>query len=159
MKRSAEILKKALEYYCNRDKYCYFYGAKGETMTDKRMNDLISAYPRFYQNYSKQQLEDIKNFSRGKRGLDCSGFISKISGVPGYSASLIDKCVVKTTPRNGKAGYLLYKPGHVGIDLGYGFQIDMSAPGHTLEIHRISEKNYTESGALPGYDYSEAVNY
>lgn len=159
MKRSAEILKKAFDMYTRRQNYCYFYGAKGETMTETRMNKLIASYPDFWKKYTPEEIASIKKYSMGKIGLDCSGFITKISEVSGYSASLYNKCTDKTTPRDGKAGYLLYKPGHVGIDIGYGFEMDIAAPGQTIQITKISGRGFTGSGALPGFDYSEAVNY
>ena len=54
-----EILKNAFNIYVNRFRYAYFYGAKGETLTDKRMNDLINAYPNYYERFSEQALEEI----------------------------------------------------------------------------------------------------
>lgn len=154
-----EILKNAFNLYVNRFRYAYFYGAKGEILTDKRMTELIKAYPNYYERFSEQALEEIKRYSRGKIGLDCSGFLSMISGVSGNSASLFKKTENKTTPANGKAGYLLYKKGHCGVDIGYGYCMHIGTSGNTIEIAKIKSVGWTDSGAFPGYDYSEAKNF
>lgn len=154
-----ELLKAAFSMYVNRFRYAYFYGAKGETLTDKRMTELIKTYPNYYGRLSEQAIEEIKRYSRGKIGLDCSGFITAISGVTGDSASLYKKTEDKTTPAKGKAGYLLFKKGHVGIDIGYGYCMHIGTAGATFEIASIKSVGWTDSGALPGYDYAEAKSF
>lgn len=154
-----KILKNAFSCYCERDKYAYFYGAKGEVMTEKRMNELIAAYPEYYARFSPQTMEEIKRYSKNKIGLDCSGFLTRITGVSGSSASLFAKSLNKTTPQKGKAGYLLYKKGHCGIDIGYGFCMHIGTPGRTFEIAKIGSVGWTDAGAFPGYDYTEARDF
>ena len=153
------ILRNAFKFYVDRFRYAYFYGAKGEVLTDKKMNELITTYPEYYNRFSAQALEEIKRYSKGKIGLDCSGFITKISGLNGNSAMQYEKTIDKTTVQKGKAGYLLYKKGHVGIDIGYGYCMHIGSSGSTFEIAKIQSVGFTNSGAIPGYDYSEANNY
>lgn len=159
MKPFYEVLKKAYELYVKRGGIAYFYGAKGETLTEKRMNELIAAYPEYYARFSPQALEEIKRYSKGKMGLDCSGFITKITGISGNSASLYRKTVDKTTPKNGKCGYVLYKQGHCGLDIGYGYCMHIGTAGGTIEIAKISAVGWTDSGAFPGYDYTLSNNF
>ena len=158
MKGSYEILRKAFKFYCERFRYAYFYGAKGEILTEKRMNELIALYPEYYSRFSPQAMEEIKRYSKGKIGLDCSGFLTKITGCYGSSAMLFESTVDKTTPYLGKAGYMLYKKGHCGVDIGYGYCMHIGSCGNTIEIAKIQTIGWTNSGAFPGYDYSEANN-
>ena len=159
MTESYMLLRAAFKLYVMRWRYIYFYGAKGELLTEPVMNQLIEAYPEFYGKFSLAELEEIKRVSRGKIGVDCSGFITLISGIYGSSAMLWDKCVDKTTPKEGKAGYMLYKKGHVGIDIGYGYLMEIGTIKETFTISKISDRDFTGSGALPNYDYRKAVNY
>lgn len=158
MKGSYEILRKAFKLYCDRFRYAYFYGAKGEVLTEKRMNELIASYPNYYSRFSQQALEEIKRYSKGKFGLDCSGFLTKITGFYGNSASLFESTIDKTIPTLGKAGYMLYKTGHCGIDIGYGYCMHIGSSGNTIEIAKIQSVGFTNSGAFRDYDYSEANN-
>lgn len=159
MTESYMLLRTAFQMYVNRWRYVYFYGAKGELMTEPVMNQLIEAYPEYWSRYSPEEIADIKNVSRNRIGLDCSGFITLISGVHGNSAMLFEKCTDKTTPRDGKAGYMLYKQNHVALDIGYGFCMEIGTPKDTFVISKISERGFIGSGALPYYDYGKAVNY
>lgn len=159
MKPSYEILRKAFKMYVNRFSYAYFYGAKGEILTEKRMNELIATYPEYYSRFSVQALEEIKRYSRGKYGIDCSGFLTEITGIHGNSAMLYECTVDKTTVENGKAGYMLYKKGHCGVDIGYGYCMHIGTSGNTIEIAKIQKIGFTNSGAFPNYDYSNANNY
>ena len=159
MTDSYMILRRAFKLYVNRFSYAYFYGAKGEVLTEKRMNELIATYPEFYSRFSTQALEEIKRYSRGKRGLDCSGFLTEITGINGNSAQLYEATVDKTTVENGKAGYMLYKLGHCGVDIGYGYCMHIGSMGSTFEIAKIQSIGFTNSGAFPNYDYSKANNY
>ena len=73
-----EVIKKALNMLYHRDEYAYFYGAKGQILTDEVMNTLISLEPAYFSKYTTQELSAYKAFSRGKIGYDCSGFVSEI---------------------------------------------------------------------------------
>ena len=154
------ILRKAFRMYCDRNCYAYWYGAKGEVLTADKMNDLINTYYKeFYYKFSASELEKYKRYALGKIGLDCSGFITAITGKQGYSGKLYEDTVDKTTVENGKAGYLLWKPGHVGVDIGYGYQMGMGTMGDSIGITKIQDIGFLKSGAFAGYDYSEANNH
>ncbi len=156
--------RKALKAYDNRAAYAYFYGAKNVVLSDQVMNDLIRTYwNEHFKRYDQRQLENIKNFSRNKIGLDCSGFITLISGLYGSSAMLYNSCPVKTSIEQGKAGSLLFKSSgsgnHCGLDLGYGYCLHIPSEMHTIEITKIQAVGFTKSGELPGFDYSQAQNF
>lgn len=156
-----QVIQNALQILYTKNQYAYFYGAKGQLLTEATMNALIQAEPNYFSQYTKQQLEDIKNFSRGKIGLDCSGFVSYISGEEGYSISLYEHCKVKTTPQLGVEGSLLFttKGGvgrHVGIDIGYGFFLHFPKEGRTCELGRIRDYVWEHSGQLSTIDYTGA---
>ena len=72
---------------------------------------------------------------------------------------LYEETVDKTSVQNGKAGYMLYKTGHCGVDIGYGYTMHIGSCGSTFEIAKIQDVGFTNSGAFPGYDYSKANNY
>ena len=160
MEGSYMVLRRAFKMYVERDRYAYFYGAKGEKLTEKRMEELIQQYwNEYYSRFSVQALEEIKRFSKNRIGYDCSGFITAITGIPGYSASLYANTVHKTSVTESKAGALLYKPGHVGIDIGYGYAMHIGSSGATIEIAKIQTVGFTKAGEFKGYDYSEANSH
>lgn len=159
MTGSYMLLRNAYKVYVQRENYAYFYGAKNVVLTDGVMDDLIRTYwDEHFSRYDKKQLEAIRNYSRGKIGLDCSGLITLISGIYGSSGQLYDACPKKTSIVEGKAGSLVWRPGHVGIDLGYGYCMHIPSEMHTLEIAKLQAIGFEKSGELPDYDYSEAIN-
>ncbi|MBO7095851.1 MAG: C40 family peptidase [Lachnospiraceae bacterium] len=150
MKTWDEAIKKGLLMFDHKEKYAYFYGAKGELLTDEIMYHLISAYPDHFAKIPN--LIEIMEYSRGKYGFDCSGFITFLTGDPGYSGAQIANCHdVTTNLAAGPAGSLLYttfggKGSHIGIDIGYGFFLMMSREGETVQFGKISEYPWEKSG-------------
>lgn len=156
-----EVIKKALRMFYESNKYAYFYGAKGQVLTDGTMNALISAEPSYFAKYTTQQLEEIKNYSRGKIGYDCSGFVSAVVGVENYSTGHYHDGAEKTTPLLGTEGNGLYttfggKGRHVGIDIGYGFFLHMPSELHSVTLGRIAEYEWERSFHFVNVDYKGA---
>ena len=156
-----EVIKKALRMLYESGKYAYFYGAKGQVLTDETMNALISAEPTYFAKYTTQQLEEIKAYSRGKIGYDCSGFVSAIVGVENYSTGHYHAGAEKTTPLLGTEGNGLYttfggKGRHVGIDIGYGFFLHMPSEMHTVTLGRIADYSWEHSFHFANTDYKGA---
>ena len=156
-----EVIKKALRMLYESGKYAYFYGAKGQVLTDETMNALISAEPTYFAKYTTQQLEEIKAYSRGKIGYDCSGFVSAVVGVENYSTGHYHAGAEKTTPLLGTEGNGLYttfggKGRHVGIDIGYGFFLHMPSEMHTVTLGRIADYNWEHSFHFANVDYKGA---
>jgi len=47
-----QVVKDAIQMYKDRDKYAYFYGAKGQVLTKKVMENLWNAEPGYFKKYS-----------------------------------------------------------------------------------------------------------
>lgn len=156
-----DVIKTAMRMFYESYKYAYFYGAKGQILTDETMNALISAEPTYFAKYTTQQLEEIKAYSRGKIGYDCSGFVSAVVGVENYSTGHYHAGAEKTTPLLGTEGNGLYttfggKGRHVGIDIGYGFFLHMPSEMHTVTLGRIADYNWEHSFHFANVDYKGA---
>ena len=162
MKLWAEVVKEALQMLVNKDRYAYFYGAKGEKLTVDVMEALWNSSPDYFKKFTKEQKDAFFSYSLGKVGYDCSGFIGKITGCNTYSGAIWSRCDYKTTPALCVGGSILWKPGHVGLDIGIGgFFIHMGRMGNTVEIGRISngQVKWESAGRLTGYiDYTGAIN-
>lgn len=154
------IIKNALSWYDRRDDCAYWYGAKRQVLTDDLMDYYVSAYPDHFKRYSADDLERLKRWSRGKIGFDCSGFVSACVGVNGWSsASLWARTVNRSDVREAKAGCLLYRPGHIGIDIGYGYSLDIPIEGQTIRLTRNTIPGFTYGGEWYDADYEMMNNY
>ena len=166
-------IKRGLDAYRFRDKYAYFYGAKGQLLTDQVMDNLINAEKAYFSKYSPEQIQQIKRNSRGKIGYDCSGFVGWIcTGDKQWSTGQINNCSKITTIRDGVAGSIVYttfggKGRHIGLDIGYGYCLDMgyestdavvAANNHSVRLTRLAETAWEKSGQSRLLDYSGATN-
>lgn len=149
------VIRKALQMFSDKDKYAYMYGSDGEVMTDARVDYLWNRYSAHYEalGCTRQQLKD---HVRGKKCFDCSSFINYVTsaGKDYYSATLWECCRVRTTPRDGVAGSLLYKPGHVALDVGYGLCLEFVNEFKDFQLNLILGRGFTGSGELPWVIYS-----
>lgn len=147
-------------YLYNRDLIAYFMGAKGEILTPERMDELISWNPEYFARYDEWQLNDIKEFSNGKTGFDCSGLVSACIGQPGQSSwELWAQTTNRTSVRECKAGSFLWRPGHIGIDIGYGWCVDIAREGEGVRLVPNDQVNFEAGGEWIGADYSMMDNY
>lgn len=64
-----DVIKKALFMFYHRDEYAYFYGAKGQVLTDEVMNTLISLEPTYFQSIQRRSYPHIKLSHVAKLGL------------------------------------------------------------------------------------------
>lgn len=161
MKSYYEVIKNALEIMRNRDKYAYWYGAKGQILTRATLDALCACEPAYFAKYSPTKLEELKRWSLGKIGLDCSGFINACTGQENYSTGYYTETRNKTTPEKGKEGSLLYttwggKGRHVGLDIGYGYALEFAKEGESCILTKISERGWEHSGQLKDVDYKGA---
>ena len=126
-----QVCKDAMQMYLDRDKYAYFYGAKGQKLTKDVMDYLWSAEPGHFKKYDAVDRAQIYRNSLNKIGLDCSGFVTRVTGETGYSIEIYNKRTVETSLTDGVAGQFLFTTWggtgrHIGLDApGYGFQLDM----------------------------------
>ena len=164
MKTWDQVIKDALYYHVHADQYAYFYGAKGVRLTDAEMNYLWNAEKAYFESHypNPEDKKRIFDWSRGKIGFDCSGFISRVTGCPGNSGSLFERCHGKTTDlASGPAASLLWMPGHIGLDIGYGYYLQTGRECESITMGRISEKTiaWQKTGKLTGWiDYTGATN-
>lgn len=164
MKTWDQVIKDALYYHVHKNEYAYFYGAKGVRLTDAEMNYLWNAEPEYFNKHypTPEDKKRVFDYSRGKIGFDCSGFISRVTGVPGNSSSIFGKCHYKSDdPYSGPAGSLLWAPGHIMLDIGYGYFLEFAKECSSCELQRISEQRnrIQKTGLLTGWiDYTGATN-
>ena len=149
-------IKNALEILQNKDNYAYFMGAKGQVLTDDLMEYLWSYYTTYFFMFFATQKKQIFNYSRGKIGFDCSGFVGKCIGDMSPSWELINHSTIMTTPVKGVAGSVLYKTGHVGLDIGYGFFLHFPVEMQSCTLGRIREYNWQTSGQNKYINYDGA---
>lgn len=147
------VVKNGLNMLVHSGEYAYFYGAKGEKLDRETMERLYTTYQNRYAGWSTNEKERLFAYCEGKIGYDCSGFVGTLTGDMSYSGAQIGHCLIKTTPQDGVAGSVLYKNGHVGIDIGYGYFLHMPAEFRTIEIGKISEYDWEKSGEHGYIDY------
>ena len=159
----ADVIGNALAIFQQRDNYCYFYGAKGQILTDDVMTALIAAEPSYFAQYSKTKLQEIIDWSKGKVGIDCSGFINLCCHQVNWSTGYWQESLNKTTPRLGTWGNLLYtthggKGRHVGLDVGEGKFLHSPKEMRSIELGLIKEYDWEGSGQIKGVNYLLAGN-
>lgn len=142
----------------------YLYGANFEKADDALVDRLVQTYPVHYKTVLEQKgktLQQLKDHVRGRFAADCSGFICAITEAPVdmSSAGLWKRTLVRTTPVEGPEASLLYKEGHVGLDIGTGYLVEMTAEFEDLRVTKIRSRDFTGSGRLPWIDYNGATNY
>ena len=155
-----EAEKKAWQIIADPESYAYFYGAKRVILTDHIMESLWQQYYEEYNYKFADDKKEIFNWSRGKIGLDCSGFVGHCVGeLWSYSKALIDHCpYVTDNLAEGLECSVLWKPGHVGLDMGRGYVAEFGRYKHSIEINRIKERDFKLSGRIRTVDYYGATN-
>lgn len=149
------------DLYFGRDRIAYWMGAKGEVLTRQRMQELVEAYSDYFKKYEPDQLEALMRWSEGKIGFDCSGLVCACYGTayPMSSWTLREKMSATYGVKECKAGSILWKPGHVELDLGFGAAGGIRSEGKTIEIHDNGTAGFQLGGELPEYDYSMMYNF
>lgn len=152
-----EVIKEALYVHTHKENYCYIYGAKWEVMTEEKIRALMNYYTSYFSRYTAAQKEEIVKKSVGKIGSDCSGFIQHLTGDATYSGAQYQHCLNKSTNlAAGPAGSILWKQGHIGLDIGYGYFLHFPTELKSCEIGKISEYVWTNTGLSPYIDYTGA---
>lgn len=156
------VAKNAFQMYQDREKYAYWYDAKGIILTDEAMDYLISIHPEHFRRWSAAELEALKAYSRGRIGYDCTGFIWAVTEhLVGGSADVIYRNSPKkwTNTVDNWSGTMLHKPGHAGLDIGYGWGFHMPLEGHTVELVHSRAYDWTDACTLAGINYDGAASY
>lgn len=163
-----KVVETAKSIYKERENYAYFYGAKGQVLTGPVMDTLIASEAGYFaRRYTDQQIQAIKNYSVGKIGLDCSGFVCYVLEKVGaitrdewtYSTALIGRCAVQRPPLEIPAAGILYRcPAstgrHVGIDIDHGKFLHMAREGCSIEMGDNHGGYWEIGGCYPAIDYS-----
>lgn len=86
-----------------------------------------------------------KSGGKTPAGFDCSGFTSYVYGQHGInlSSSSAAQRNAGTVVTNPEPGDIIWTPGHVGIYVGNGKQIDAPRPGKTVQVRGIWQSNPT----------------
>ena len=153
-----DVVKRALQLYAHRDDFAYLYGTDGQIATEELIERQFKKYPG---HFAKRDLDAIREYTLGKVVFDCSGFIHTIFDAPDKtSLGIITDCAdVGTDLAAGPAGSCLYKPGHIGLDIGSGCFIDTATECDTFRLKIIREYDWVKSGKWLHYaDYTGATN-
>ena len=101
----------------------YVYGAKGEVLTEARLNQLKRENPGMYTTtYTNKARQFL-----GQHCTDCSGLISWYTGIIRGSYNYhdtADQRVAIGALDESMLGWALWKPGHIGVYIGNGYCIE-----------------------------------
>ena len=157
-----EAVQTFYDLYFGREQIAYWMGAKGDLLTYAKMWELVDANPSYFWNkYTEQQLEQLMKWSENKIGYDCSGLICACFKTPYEMSSwTLREHMVKTYPvKECKAGSILWFPGHVELDLGFGATGGIRSEGKTIEINDNGVAGFQLGGEYDGADYSMMFSY
>ena len=156
-----EAVQRFYDLYFGRDKIAYWLGAKGDLLTYAKMRELVAANPDYFSRYDKDTLERLMAWSANKIGYDCSGLVCACFGTPYEMSSwtLREHMSAVYPVKECKAGSILWKPGHVEIDLGFGATGGIRSEGKTIEINDNGTAGFEIGGEYEGADYSMMFSY
>lgn len=139
--------------------YAYLYGGDGRVADEKYVRALVKQYGKAHYTAlfkrTGKTLDDLIKHVVGKEVYDCSQGIVYWTQAPQdmNSAALIDSCSLQVPPVNGLAGSVLWKPGHVALDVGAGMCVDFCEEFVDLRMYRLRLGLFEKSGQLPWVDY------
>lgn len=146
---------------CDNKKYRYLYGAKGEAYTSDLVRKLAKLYPSTYTaSILKLALQDA---DKGFKGIDCSGTVCKILGIPSQGSAGLKSSAVKVYPvdkKNAKPGMLLWRSGHiayVGADLKI-YEASSTANDMKVSSFDARAKSFTNLIIAKGSTLAEQLN-
>ena len=145
-----KVIENAYKFLENRDLIAYLYGGDGRICTEEYFEQWLKKYPN---RIAPADLDRIRDFTIGKRVYDCSQLVITCFQCPDMtSAGLIKRCNPVTLDLSmGPEASVLYKKGHVGLDIGCGYAIDIPTEGQTVRVRRVNEGGWTQSGQLTIY--------
>lgn len=178
----AHCVRDARLIYLNRDRFAYLYGANGECpKTYAEAKALVTSLWNTYPSHFKATCTD-KGYTQnqliyhviGKICLDCSSFICYVTQTEASdiyhlkvtndmnSTMLHNSCPKHTSLAQGNWGSLLWRNGHVALDVGNGLQISFDNEWLDCREYRFvdadSPSKFTDSSEMPWVDYSGAIN-
>lgn len=165
----------AVRVYGDRERWRYVYGGNGEFLATRGAAEAFvrrmwNAYPAHFKatvTGTGHTVDELIDHVTGCRVADCSGLVCLLTqGIDPNdprtpydmaSGSLISVCHDITTPRTGVCGGMLWRIGHVGLDVGGGYEVEASNEFVDLRLLRISSTKFTKSGRLPWVDYGRLL--
>ena len=180
MKTWAHCVRDARLIYLHRDRFAYLFGANGEcpqTYAEARalVESLWAAYPEHFQKYvieAGRTKNQLIYHVIGKICYDCSSFICAVTQSEGdiyhlrvqrdLNSTMLRQSFTKaTTLAAGLWGQILWKQGHVGLDVGNGLAIDFAAEFVDCREYRFvdpdSPTKFTDSGKVGWVDYTGSI--
>ena len=171
----SRMINRALWLYTQRAGITYNLECAGEVAgRDKRVEDLWKYY---YQQpewnraigasvpgwYEGMPVNDAwkawLGVNNGKMCFDCSGYIDWCMGYEGvhkYSSNSFGNMKKNPSLAEGVAGSVLWRQGHVGLDIGYGASLSIGSYGGTINLRMIGDEPWTSSHLITGMDYEGA---
>ena len=170
-KKWYDVIRHALRMYANKYKYAYLYGANGEIGSRELVERLWAQYPEHFRETVTKQgktKEDLIQHVLGRNCYDCSSFVCAVTQTNTYPHFTVTKDYAsgglhgvmspRRTPVEGTAGSILWKPGHVALDIGHGMCIDFANEFIDMRLYDISTGNFVDDGELPWVDYTGTSN-
>jgi len=131
----------------------YVYGAKGEVLTQSRINQLARENPNMY---TDAYIAKAKKFI-GRACTDCSGLISWYTGIIRGSSNFCDTAVENhpvSALNESMTGWALWKPGHIGVYIGGGVVIEAKGINYGTIKSRVTDTPWHAALKLKDIDYS-----
>lgn len=156
------IIKNALYIFVHKDEYTYCLGAIGELAESERVKNLYEYYYEHgYKDIMGMTYAEWLKINRGKKCFDCSGFMDYIQDhkVHDWSSWTYGDMPKNKSLVDGVAGSALWKKGHVGLDIGYGYFLHFPNWNRTCEMGKISEYNWTSSHKIDVAGTNNDIDY
>lgn len=165
----------AVKVFGDRAHWRYVYGGNGELLaTRDQAAEFVrkkwNSYPAHFKKTvtdAGHTIDELIDHVVGCRVADCSGFVCLVTqgidmGNPRTpydmtSGALYSVCHDITTPRLGVCGGMLWKTGHVGVDVGGGYEVSLENEFVDVCLLKISDTKFVKSGRLPWVDYGRMI--
>lgn len=131
----------------------YVYGAKGEVLTEERLQILAKQNPSMY---TSSYMAKARQFI-GQRCTDCSGLISWYTGIVRGSYNYhdtADERVAIGALDESMIGWALWKPGHIGVYVGNGYCIEAKGINYGTIKSQVGATAWQKILKLCDIDYS-----
>ncbi len=132
----------------------YVYGAKGEILTEERLQLLAKQNPSVY---TSSYLAKSRQFI-GQRCTDCSGLISWYTGIIRGSYNYhdtADQIVSIGALDESMTSWALWKPGHIGVYVGDGRCVEAKGINYGTIESRVKDTAWQKVLKLCDIDYSK----
>lgn len=131
----------------------YVFGAKGESMTQARIDQLARENPGTYTSAYKYKAAKYI----GQHCTDCSGLISwytgRIRGSYNYYDTAVERVNIDHLDES-MTGWALWKPGHIGVFIGNGWCIEAKGINYGTIKTKVSATAWQKVLKLCDIDYS-----